>query len=96
MKGDRERERENTKHISRLVLSGANLSIKVGSETEGREREREGERVERGEKEHKTHLQGGALWSGSVHQDRLRDRAGERERERKEEGRERQRAKERQ
>ena len=63
------------------MLSGANLSIKVGSETEGREREREGKRVERGEKEHKTHLQGGALWSGSVHQDRLRDRAGERERE---------------
>ena len=41
MKG--ERERENTKHISRLVLFGADLSIKVGSVTEGREREREGE-----------------------------------------------------
>ena len=30
-------------HISRLVLFGADLSIKVGSATEGREREREGE-----------------------------------------------------
>ena len=39
MKGDR--ERENTKHISRLVPFGADLSIKVGSVTEGRERERD-------------------------------------------------------
>ena len=30
-------------HISRLVLFGADLSIKVGSVTEGTEREREGE-----------------------------------------------------
>ena len=52
MKGDR--ERENTKHISRLVPFGADLSIKVGSVTEG-EREGEGGRgeveIERTERE---------------------------------------------
>ena len=71
-------------HISRLVLFGADLSIKVGSVTEGREREGEGwwgEReggIERENTKHKKHLQTGALWGGPVHQGRLRDR-GERE-----------------